>query len=262
MAGGGAAKARIDPIAKKLWQITKANVKSGSKDAVGKALKETGLALKYFAGEEIYATHRPIMLLYGTHKPYFPHDSFIAPSATLAGDVTCWDTASVWYGAVVRGDRNSVKIGFKSSVGDRAVINTVPEIPSGLPARCDLGHYVTVRSGAVLISCTVENYSIIGEGAVVMDGALVESHTILEPGTVVPAGARIPSGQKWGGNPATYIADLSDEEKAGIEETANEIAHSAAEHLVEYLPYGNPYKNLEEVQEDATKLAGSSTTTA
>jgi len=262
MAGGGAAKARIDPIAKKLWQITTANFKSGSKNSVGKALKETGLALKYVAGEEIYATHRPIMLLYGTQKPYVPHDAFIAPSATIAGNVTCWDTASVWYGAVVRGDRNSVKIGFKSSVGDRCVINTVPEIPSGLPARCDLGHYVTVRPGAVLISCTVENFSIIGEGAVVMDGALIESYTILEPGTVVPAGGRIPSGQKWGGNPAAYIADLTGDEKASIEETANDIAISAAEHLVEYLPYGNPYKHLEELHGDAAKLAGSSATTA
>eukprot|EP00587_Corethron_hystrix_P007884 CAMPEP_0113305420 /NCGR_PEP_ID=MMETSP0010_2-20120614/5057_1 /TAXON_ID=216773 ORGANISM="Corethron hystrix, Strain 308" /NCGR_SAMPLE_ID=MMETSP0010_2 /ASSEMBLY_ACC=CAM_ASM_000155 /LENGTH=259 /DNA_ID=CAMNT_0000159841 /DNA_START=61 /DNA_END=840 /DNA_ORIENTATION=+ /assembly_acc=CAM_ASM_000155 len=250
------AKARIDPIAKKIWQITKSNLKVETKESASRALKETGLALKYAGGQEIYATHRSIMLLYGTSKPYVPHDCFVAPSATVAGNVTCWDTSSVWYGAVVRGDRNSVKLGFKSSLGDRSVINTVTDLTTGLPAHCDIGHYVTVKPGAVLVSCTVDNHAIIGEGCVVLEGSLVESETILEPNTVVPANARIPSGQKWGGNPAAYIADLTEEEKALIVGTADEIALTAAEHLVEYLPYGNPYAHLEELEKEAAKLAG------
>ena len=81
-----------------------------------------------------------------------------------------------------------------------------------------------------------------------MEGCLVESNVILEPGTVVPPYARIPSGQKWGGNPAAYIADVTAVEAEDIKKKSNEIHQRAKEHLLEFLPVGNTYVHLEELE--------------
>ena len=77
---------------------------------------------------------------------------------------------------------------------------------------------------------------------------MVESNVILEPGTVVPPYARIPSGQKWGGNPAEYIADLTANEEEEIKTMSTEIHQRAKEHLLEFLPVGNTYVHLEELE--------------
>eukprot|EP00590_Aulacoseira_subarctica_P010745 CAMPEP_0172418500 /NCGR_PEP_ID=MMETSP1064-20121228/4971_1 /TAXON_ID=202472 /ORGANISM="Aulacoseira subarctica , Strain CCAP 1002/5" /LENGTH=239 /DNA_ID=CAMNT_0013157449 /DNA_START=22 /DNA_END=741 /DNA_ORIENTATION=- len=217
------------------------------KSTVGKALRETGAALKHAAGEEIFATLRPSMVLKGV-KPFKTHDTFIAPSASVIGDVTNWDESSVWYGAVVRGDRAAVEIGFKSNLQDRVVVNTVSKLESGLPPVCHIGHYVSVGAGSVLVSCRIEDFVEIGDKCIVMEGALVEKNVILEPGTVVPAYARIPSGQRWGGNPATFISTLDEGDVDHIKEAAEATTAQAWEHITEFLPYGNSYLQLEELE--------------
>jgi len=187
------------------------------------------------------------MMLNGV-KPFKTNDTFIAPSASVIGDVTNWDESSVWYGAVVRGDRAAVEIGFKSNLQDRVVINTVSRLESGFPPVCHVGHYVSVGAGSVLISCRVEDIVEIGEKCTIMEGALIESNVVLEPGTLVPAYARIPSGQRWGGNPARFIAELDEDEIAHIKDKAEDVQAQAWEHLTELLPYGNSYKHLEELE--------------
>jgi carbonic anhydrase/acetyltransferase-like protein (isoleucine patch superfamily) len=187
------------------------------------------------------------MMLKGV-KPFKTSDTFIAPSASVIGDVTNWDESSVWYGAVVRGDLAAVEIGFKSNVQDRVVVNTVSKLESGLPPICHIGHYVSVGAGSVLVSCRVEDFVVIGDKCIVMEGSLIEKNVILEPGTVVPAYARIPSGQRWGGNPATFIAPLDEGDVDHIKETAEATTALAWEHLTEYLPYGNSYLQLEELE--------------
>jgi carbonic anhydrase/acetyltransferase-like protein (isoleucine patch superfamily) len=76
---------------------------------------------------------------------------------------------------------------------------------------------------------------------------------MLEPGTVVESGQRIPAGQKWGGNPATYIADLTVDEKESIQARALQIHETAKEHLVEFLPVGYTYVHLEELEKEGVK---------
>lgn len=76
----------------------------------------------------------------------------------------------------------------------------------------------------------------------------MEANVILEPGTVVPPYARIPSGQKWGGNPAKFVSNLTPDEVEGIKKQALEIHNQAREHIVEYLPVGNTYIQLEELE--------------
>lgn len=196
------------------------------------------------------------MTFYGA-EPFKTNDTFIAPSASVIGDVTNWDESSVWYGAVVRADSNhAITIGFSSNVQDGAVVTTLGEkatLETGFPPITHIGHYVSIGAGSVLSSCRIDDLVIIGDKCTILEGSLVESHVILEAGTVVPAYARIPSGQKWGGNPAQFISDLTPDEKDSIQQTAEKIHLQAAEHLVEFLPIGNTYVHLEELEKQGTE---------
>ena len=186
--------------------------------------------------------------------PFKTNDTFIAPSASVIGNVTNWDSSSVWYGAVVRGDSHPITIGYSSNIQDRAVVQTVSKnkevLDSGFPPDCSIGHYVSVGAGSVLISCRINDCVSIGEKCTIMEGAYIESHSILEPGSVVPANGRIPSGQRWGGNPCKFIENLDDETKDGIKAKAEAIHKQAEEHILEYLPYGNGYLHLEDLEKE------------
>jgi len=184
--------------------------------------------------------------------PFVTNDTFVAPTASVIGDVTNWDQSSVWYGAVVRADSShSITIGFNSSIGEGSVVSTVRKnatLQTGFPPVCHIGHYVTVGAGSILKSCRIDDLVIIGEKCTIMEGALVEANTILEPGTFVPPYARIPSGQKWGGNPAKFISVLGANELDTIKQTSVEVQERAKEHLAEFLPIGNTYVHLEELE--------------
>ena len=191
-------------------------------------------------------------------KPFQTNDTFIAPTACVIGDVTNWDQSTVWYKAVVRADSNhSITIGFSSSVGEGSVVLTLPEhvteLESGFPPDTHIGHYVTIGAGCVLKSCRVDDMVEIGDKCTLQEGSMVENHAILEPGTVVLPYQRIPSGQKWAGNPATYVADLTPEEKESLQGRALKVHEQARQHLVEFLPYGYSYVHLEQVEKEAAE---------
>ena len=112
--------------------------------------------------------HRPVMPLEGKYGKVAP-DAFIAPSAAVVGDVEIHDGASVWYNAVVRGDKNSVKVGPGSSIGDRASLSTCESLDSGFPASLTVGSNVYVGTGATLVSCIVESNAVVGENSVVLE---------------------------------------------------------------------------------------------
>jgi carbonic anhydrase/acetyltransferase-like protein (isoleucine patch superfamily) len=190
-------------------------------------------------------------------KPFQTNDTFIAPSASVIGNVTNWDESSVWYGAVVRAESHPITIGFASNIQDRSVVSTVsPKIQSlksGFPPTCHIGHYVSVGAGSILTSCRIEDLVEVGDKCLIGEGAVVETQVILEAGTVVPPYTKIPSGQRWGGNPAMFIEDLDDDAKAHIQGHAEKIALKAAEHIVEFLPIGNTYVHLEELEKKGVK---------
>jgi carbonic anhydrase/acetyltransferase-like protein (isoleucine patch superfamily) len=146
--------------------------------------------------------------------PWADPSVFVAPNATVVGRVDLNQHASVWYGAVVRGDLNDVAVGAYSSIGDRAVVHTTKSVEGHVSAGTVIGNYVVVEAGALLQSCTVGDHAVIGAGAVVMEGALVEAHAVVGAGAVVHPGRRIPSGQRWEGNPAVYVRDVDKAELA------------------------------------------------
>lgn len=224
--------------------------------ALGHQLRETGAALRQMGAEEIFTRHRPRMFFNGK-MPFQTNDTFIAPNASVIGAVTNWDRSSVWYDAVVRADSHPIEIGYCSSVGEGSVVTTLPAghmLKTGFVPETFIGHYVTIGSGCVLKSCRIDDLVEIGDKCTIMEGAIVENNTKLEAGTVVPAYGRIPKGQLWGGNPASYVRDLTEGEtdEYRYKNNCKAIHAIAYDHMVEYLPVGNTYVQLEELE----KMAG------
>lgn len=182
--------------------------------------------------DEPFCRQRNLVTL-GNRVPDLSPDVWVAPNAILLGDVDLYDRVSIWYGCVLRGDLNNIKIGAFSNVQDRTIIHAARTSPTGLSAATTIGRYVTIGQGCLLRSTTVENECVIGDRCILMEGSLVEMHCILAPGTVVTPGRLIPSGQLWAGNPARYVRDLTSDEKAEIQQVANGIFevmdHNASE---------------------------------
>jgi len=139
------------------------------------------------------------------HQPHLIHPTaFIAPSATVIGEVNLAVNVSVWFGAVLRGDTDCIEVGEGSNVQDNAVLHTDPGSP------CVVGANVTIGHGAVVHGCTVEDGALIGINATVLSGARIGAGSIVGAGAVVPEGIDIPSGSLAVGVPAKVVRDLDE----------------------------------------------------
>jgi carbonic anhydrase/acetyltransferase-like protein (isoleucine patch superfamily) len=123
----------------------------------------------------------------------------------------------VFYGAVLRGDKNKIILGSNSNVQDRAVISTVPSLESGFPADVKIGEYVTIGHGALITSSTIGNRVLIGQGAIIEAGCVVEDQSMVAAGAVVLPGTLIKTGEMWAGNPAKFVRKLSEDETKFLE---------------------------------------------
>jgi carbonic anhydrase/acetyltransferase-like protein (isoleucine patch superfamily) len=176
-----------------------------------------------------YSKHRQqISFEGGKVKPHVAGNAWVSPSCTLAGHVEVWHHSSIWHNVVVRGDVKMVRIGAYTNLQDGTVVDEAFQ-PLGVDHEGStiIGHYVTIGHGCVLRACTIENECHIGMGSILMDGAYLEQNVMLGANTVVQPNTRIPSGQLWIGNPARYLRDLTDDEKAWIVQAAegyNELA--------------------------------------
>eukprot|EP00241_Pyramimonas_parkeae_P022002 CAMPEP_0114296598 /NCGR_PEP_ID=MMETSP0059-20121206/11397_1 /TAXON_ID=36894 /ORGANISM="Pyramimonas parkeae, Strain CCMP726" /LENGTH=238 /DNA_ID=CAMNT_0001418757 /DNA_START=115 /DNA_END=831 /DNA_ORIENTATION=+ len=197
--------------------------------------------------EDLYNRQRNVIAL-GPRVPAISSDAWVAPSATVIGDVDVIDFASIWYGAIVRGDVNHIRIGPYTNVQDKVVIHAAKSNPTGLSAATVLGSYVSVGSGSILRSTTIGDNVVLGKKCILMEGSVVEKEAKLEDMTVVPPGRLIPSGQLWGGNPAQYKRDLTPDEIADIPVQAKNYAQTAYEHSSEFLPHSFAYREAEKVR--------------
>jgi len=190
---------------------------------------------------ELYDRSRQEIPL-GSMYPSIACDAFIAPNATVAGDTDIADQATVWHGAVLRGDLNTIRVGPYSSISEKCVVHA-----GSAPTR--IGQFVTVGAGSTISSAIVEDNVAIGEKCVLSEGSYVESDSALEAGSVVQEGQLIPSGQLWGGNPAEYVRDLTSDELAAIPKMATRIYATASEHADQMLPFGMAYLEAEKLRE-------------
>ena len=135
--------------------------------------------------------------------PKFGKDCFVAPNATVVGDVEIGDGTSIWFNAVVRGDVNSIRIGNKVNIQDGVVIHATYQ-----KSKTIIGNNVSIGHNAIVHGCKLCDKVLVGMGAIIMDNAEVGSNTIIAAGAVVLEGTRIESGAIYGGIPAKKIKDI------------------------------------------------------
>jgi carbonic anhydrase/acetyltransferase-like protein (isoleucine patch superfamily) len=151
-------------------------------------------------------------------SPSFGEECFIAPNATIVGDVIMGNQCSVWFNAVIRGDVNSIRLGNKVNIQDGVVIHCTYEKTQTI-----VGNNVSVGHLAILHGCTIKDNVLIGMGAIVMDNAVVGSNSIVAAGAVVLEGTVIEPGSIYAGVPAKKVKSISTEL---IEGEINRIANN------------------------------------
>ncbi|WP_426958081.1 gamma carbonic anhydrase family protein [Muricoccus radiodurans] len=166
--------------------------------------------------------------------PLYPFDgqwprlhatAFVAPSASVIGDVEIGEASSVWYGCVLRADTNFIRIGARSNIQDGTIVHvargTIPAI---------IGDEVTVGHACIVHACTLKDRAFVGMGATVLDGAVIEEGGMLGAGGLLPPGKKIGPNELWLGSPAKLVRVMSAEERAGWDRTAHHYAELAQRH--------------------------------
>lgn len=148
----------------------------------------------------------PVILPVEGVFPKFGDDCFIAPNATIVGDVVMGNECSVWFNAVVRGDVNSIRLGNKVNVQDGAVLHATYQ-----KTKTIVGNNVSIGHNAIVHGCTVHDNVLIGMGAIVMDNAVINSNSIIAAGAVVLEGTIVQPGSIYAGVPAKKVKDISQE---------------------------------------------------
>ncbi|CAN7126043.1 unnamed protein product [Brassica rapa subsp. narinosa] len=221
--------------------------------SVGFWIRETGQALDRLGCRlqgknhfrEQLSRHRTLMNVFDK-APLVDKDAFVAPSASIIGNVHLGPGSSIWYGCVLRGDANTITVGAGTNIQDNSLVHVAQSNLNGKVLPTLIGDNVTIRNSAVLHGCTLEDESYIGASATVLDGAHVEKHAIVESGALVRHNTRIPSGEVWGGNPARFLRKVTEEERAFFSTSAVDYSNLAQVHAAENT------KNLEET--DFNKL--------
>lgn len=154
--------------------------------------------------------------------PQLAPSVFVAPGAAVYGDVTMGEGSSVFFGAVLRSEFDSITIGQNTNIQDNCVLHTDPHFP------LSLGDGVTVGHGAILHGCTVGGNSLIGMGAIVLNGAVIGKDCIIAAGALVPQRAVIPDGSLVIGTPGKVRRALTPEEIAANRHSAQEYVEVSA----------------------------------
>ncbi len=158
---------------------------------------------------------------YRDELPKVGRGAWIDPAATVIGRVTIAEDSSIWPGAVLRGDVNSISIGARTSIQDGSVLHVASaRLAGGEGIPLVIGDDCTVGHGVILHACTIGNRCLVGMGAIVMDGAVVGDEVIIGAGSLVPAGKKLPSRTLWVGSPARQQRALDAAEIAYLAESA------------------------------------------
>jgi len=167
-----------------------------------------------------------LVLPYRGVTPRVHESCFVAPNATIIGDVVVGAGSSIWFGAVLRGDVMPIRIGKGTSIQDNAVVHA-----TGGWAPTHVGDDVTVGHGVILHGCAIRDRVLVGMGSIVLDGAVVEPGCIIGAGSLIATNVRIPSGVLALGRPARPTRELTSEDLDRIRDAA-EL----------YVGYGREYR--------------------
>jgi carbonic anhydrase/acetyltransferase-like protein (isoleucine patch superfamily) len=155
--------------------------------------------------------------------PQMGNNVFVAPNATIVGDVVMGDDCSVWFNTVIRGDVNSIRIGNKVNIQDGAVIHCTYQ-----KTKTIIGNNVSIGHNAIVHGCTLHDNVLVGMGAIIMDHAEVGSNSIIAAGAVVLEGTKVETGSIYAGVPAQKIKEIPRELISGqIDRIANNYVRYA-----------------------------------
>ena len=189
----------------------------------------TGDAKSTIAVKKIKSMSAIILPVHGVF-PEMGNNCYVAPNATIVGDVTMGDDCSVWFNTVIRGDVNFIRLGNKVNVQDGACIHCTYQRYG-----TTIGNNVSIGHNAIVHGCTLHDNVLVGMGAVVMDNCVVHSNTIIAAGAVVLENTICESGSIYAGVPAKKVKDISAELIHG---EINRIANN-------YVKYAGWFKNPE-----------------
>jgi carbonic anhydrase/acetyltransferase-like protein (isoleucine patch superfamily) len=166
----------------------------------------------------------PLILPFDGISPTIARSAWVAPNATLIGRVSLGEHASVFYGAVLRADVDSITIGAGSNLQDNVSVHCDAGIPTTVGERVSVGH------SAVLHGCTVEDDCLIGMGATVLNRAVIGTGSLVAAGAVVLEGTIVPPGSLVAGVPAKVRRELTDEERAHVTGNAAHYVELSSRH--------------------------------
>jgi carbonic anhydrase/acetyltransferase-like protein (isoleucine patch superfamily) len=158
------------------------------------------------------------------HVPDTVGALFLAPNATVIGDVVLGPRSSVFYGAVLRGDINEIRVGEGTNIQDNAIVHLSDDFGAHIGAWCTVGH------AAIVHACRVGDECLIGMGATVLDGAEIGARSIVGANALVPQGLKVPPGSMVYGSPAKVVRTLTPEEQGRIRGWAEKYLEVAKAH--------------------------------
>ncbi|MFD5271406.1 gamma carbonic anhydrase family protein [Streptomyces sp. NPDC058335] len=155
-------------------------------------------------------THKALIVGIGGREPKVDEEAFVAPTSSVIGDVTLAAGASVWYGAVLRGDVERISVGAQSNIQDNCTLHADPGFPVTIGERVSVGHNAVVHGASVGDDC------LIGMGATVLNGAVIGAGSLVAAQALVPQGMEVPPGSLVAGVPAKIRRELTEEERQGV----------------------------------------------
>lgn len=156
--------------------------------------------------------------------PTIAPTAYVAPEATVIGDVRMAAGSSIWPSAVARGDINYIEIGEGSNVQDGTIVHLADDYP------VIIGKHVTIGHAAIIHACVIEDECLVGMGATILDGAVIGHHSIIGANALVTQGTIIPPGSMALGAPAKVVKTLSVEQQAGIRKWAEKYVAVSKAH--------------------------------
>jgi carbonic anhydrase/acetyltransferase-like protein (isoleucine patch superfamily) len=177
--------------------------------------------------------HQPIILSFKGMQPKLETNAWIAPGATVIGDVTMGAESAVWFGCVIRGDVHRIEIGARTNIQDLSMVHVThyknPDKSDGNPTI--IGDDVTVGHRVMLHGCTIEDACLIGMSATILDGAVIGKESIVGAGSLVTKNKIFPPRSLIMGSPAKVIRALTDAEVAELYASAKRYVAFKNEYL-------------------------------
>lgn len=175
---------------------------------------------------------QPLILPHKGVMPTIADDVFVAPNATVIGDVAIGEGASIWYNTVVRGDSEKIRIGARTNIQDNCTIHVTNAGPDKL-FPCLIGADILIGHNVVAHGCTLEDTCFIGMKSTILDGAVVEGGAMVAAGALLTPGKVVKSGEMWAGSPARKVRGLAEDEIAAFQHAVDHYCENARQHIAD-----------------------------